>query len=275
MQKNKKKSPGRPKKEFVSKKTKTAPKSWPGRPRKDKKQSIATNHVSPAIKWFVKNSVDHSKRKDLIILMLFLLSFILFVVSLYFTFTKDKTAEGLQSELSEITNIEKENIDYGTVDTDSTQATETSGAINGLVEPIAQVAIQSLTTEQQMIVDFYIAINAIDTNTIYTLTDARLEESNVFKTYYNKGWLTKFSAIILEPKIVVTNIQEEPTNSTNENIKNFSYTLEYMLVSNQQKFTEERSTVLIKNGDVRRIGKLMCETKWCSTMPFFNPDKYK
>jgi hypothetical protein len=48
-----------------------------------------------------------------------------------------------------------------------------------------------------------------------------------------------------------------------------------MLVSNQQKFTEERSTTLIKKGDNWRIGKLLCETKGCSTMPFFNPDKYK
>lgn len=135
--------------------------------------------------------------------------------------------------------------------------------------------MQNLSTQQQIIVDFYQAINAIDTSTLYRLTDARLEQSNVFKTYYTKGWLSKFSEILLEPKIVVTNIQEETTNSTNPDIKNFSYTLEYMIANNQQKFTEERSTVLIKKGDVRRIGKLMCETKGCSTMPFFNPDKYK
>ncbi|HMS91618.1 MAG TPA: hypothetical protein PKC87_05325, partial [Candidatus Absconditabacterales bacterium] len=128
---------------------------------------------------------------------------------------------------------------------------------------------------QQIIVDFYQAINTIDTVTLYRLTDARLEESNVFKTYYTKGRLSKFSAILLEPKVVVTNIQEEPTNSINPDIKNFSYTLEYMIANDQQKFTEERSSVLIKKGNVWRIGKLMCETKGCSTMPFFNPDKYK
>jgi hypothetical protein len=32
---------------------------------------------------------------------------------------------------------------------------------------------------------------------------------------------------------------------------------------------------LIRKGEDWRIGKLLCETKWCSTMPFFNPDKYK
>jgi hypothetical protein len=32
---------------------------------------------------------------------------------------------------------------------------------------------------------------------------------------------------------------------------------------------------LIKKGDERKIWKLLCETKGCSTMPFFNPDKYK
>jgi hypothetical protein len=98
-------------------------------------------------------------------------------------------------------------------------------------------------------------------STIYKFTDARLEESNVFKTYYSRTWLSKFSKVILEPKMVVTNIQEKPNTTNNQNIKNFTYTLEYMLASNQQKFTEERSTVLIKKGDDWRIGKLLCETK--------------
>lgn len=126
-----------------------------------------------------------------------------------------------------------------------------------------------------MIVDFYQAVNTVDMDTVYKLTDSHLEESNVFKTYYSRRRLTEFTDMIVAPKVVVTNIQEQPTGSANPNIKNFTYTLEYMLASNQQKFTEERSTVFVKKGDERRIGKLMCETKGCSTMPFFNPDKYK
>lgn len=236
---------------------------------------MTNNQISPAIKSAVGKSVDDSKRKDVIILILFLLSFILFAVSLYVTFMKNKKTESLsQSEIAEIANIETGNIDYTTTATGDIQVSETtvpSIRINEIVQP----TIQNLSTQQQIIVDFYQAINVIDTSTLYRLTDARLEESNVFKTYYTKGWLSKFSEILLEPKIVVTNIQEEPTNSTNPDIKNFSYTLEYMITNNQQKFTEERSTVLIKKGDNRRIGKLLCETKGCSTMPFFNPDKYK
>lgn len=236
---------------------------------------MTNNQISPAIKSAVGKSVDDSKRKDVIILLLFLLSFILFAVSLYVTFMKNKKTEALsQSEIVEIANIETGNIDYTTTATGSIQTSGT--AISSIrINEISQATIQNLSTEQQIIVDFYQAINAIDTSTLYRLTDARLEESNVFKTYYTKGWLSKFSEILLEPKIVVTNIQEEPTNSTNPDIKNFSYTLEYMIANNQQKFTEERSTVLIKKGDNRRIGKLLCETKGCSTMPFFNPDKYK
>lgn len=147
--------------------------------------------------------------------------------------------------------------------------------MNAPAATTVQPTVQSLSAQQQIIVDFYQAVNTIDTVTIHTMTDARLKESNVFKTYYSRNRLSKFSEVILAPKIVVTNIQEEPTSSTNPNIKNFSYTLEYTLASNQQKFTEERSTVLIKKGDEWVIGKLMCETKGCSTMPFFNPDKYK
>jgi hypothetical protein len=173
---------------------------------------------------------------------------------------RDKKAEDLsQSELAEITNIETGNIDYTTDTTtgDMQEEQNPTTVVNTAVAP----TVQSLTAEQQMIVDFYQAINTIDLSTIYRFTDARLEESNVFKTYYSRSWLSKFSAVILAPKIVVTNIQEQANTTNNPNIKNFTYTLEYMLASNQQKFTEERSTVLIRKGEDWRIGKLLCETK--------------
>jgi hypothetical protein len=284
MLKNKKKSPGRPKKEFISKKPKTPTKAWPGRPRKYEKPYIANNQVPSAVVWFVGKSVDNSKKKDMVILLLFLLSFILFLASLYFTFKRDKKVEDLtQSEIAEIANIDLWNIDYtdttGYIQDDdiTTPTTNTTGMVNTLqqIDTTISQNIQALSFEQQMIVDFYQAVNMVDLPTMYTLTDARLESSNVFKTYYSKNWLSKFSAAILAPKIVVTNIQEETTTTLNPNIKKFSYTLEYVLVGNKQKFTEERSTVLLKKGDTWKIGTLLCETKGCSTMPFFNPDKYK
>jgi len=159
--------------------------------------------------------------------------------------------------MAEITNIETGNIAYtaneytGVIQEEQTPAV----VVNTSVEPT------TLTTEQQIIVDFYQAVNAIDLSTIYRFTDARLEESNVFKTYYSRAWLSKFSNVIIAPKIVVSNIQEKVNTTNNPNIKNFTYTLEYMLAKDQQKFTEERSTVLIKKGEDRRIGKLLCETK--------------
>lgn len=166
----------------------------------------------------------------------------------------DLTAE----EIAEITNVETGNIDYNLPGT--TEAPETP-EVNVVEEQPSPAVIQNLNTEQQLIVDFYQAVNTVDMDALYTLTDARLEESNVFKTYYSRRWLTNFSASILAPKIVVTNIQEVSTTSTNPNIKNFEYTVEYILANNQQRFTEERSTTLIKKGDNRRVGKLMCETK--------------
>ena len=181
-----------------------------------------------------------------------------------------KTDELVEPEIAEITNINTGNVDYTSDETGNTQEVTAIETTNAVSPPL-----QASVSEQQMIIDFYQAINTMDINAMYTLTDAYLEQSNVFKTYYSRRWLSNFSEIILAPKIVVTNIQETPTNSTNPNIKSFSYTLEYTLASNQQKFTEERSTTLIKKGDNWRIGKLLCETKGCSTMPFFNPDKYK
>lgn len=271
MVRNKKKTPGRPKKEFISKRPKTKIKSWPGRPRKDQKYST-NNKISSDVVWFVAQSVDDSKKKDIMILLLFFVSFALFVLSLYFTLMRDKKAEIIvQSELAEITNIETGNIDYTSVQTWG----EIPPIITVETPATVQAVAQDISLQQQTIVDFYQAVNLVDLATMYQLTDARLEESNVFKTYYSRRWLSNFSDKILAPKIVVSNITPEATTADNPNIKNFSYTLEYVLANNNQKFTEERSTVLIKKGEERKIGKLMCETKWCSMMPFFNPDKYK
>lgn len=262
MVKNKKKSPGRPKKEFISTKPKTKIQTWPGRPRKEQHDVHSHTKVSPTIKGFVEHALDDSKKKDLIILLLFLLSFLLFLVSIYFTFIKQKQpTEVTPAELAEITNIQTGDIAY-------TQTNQ--------VDSLTSVQSTLTTNPQyQVILDFYQAVNTIDIDTIRTIAEGHLETSNVFKTYYSQNRLTKFLQTILAPKLVVSNIQEIPTNSPNPNVKNFTYTLEYILAQNQQKFTEERSTVLIYKNDAWKIGKLMCETKWCSTMPFFNPDKYK
>lgn len=267
-----KKWPGRPKKEFVSQKPTSKIKSWPGRPRKVKKESITPiQKISPEISSFVAKSVDDSKKKDLIILFLFLFSFVLFVVSLYYTFIKDTTPI---EELGQITNVETGNIDYNiptTIEEPEVNMYIENSETQEVMEPI----IQSLNEAQQVIVDFYQAVNTVDMDSLYTLTDAHLKSSNVFKTYYSRRWLTNFADALIAPKIVVTNIQEVANSSTNPDVKSFEYTLEYMLVSNQQKFTEERSTTLVKKWDKRNIGKIMCETKWCSRMPFFNTKKYK
>ncbi len=288
MVKNKKKSPGRPKKEFISHKSKTPTKNWPGRPRKENKPHTVNNQISSTTVWFVEKSVDGSKKKDLIILLLFLFSFILFLVSLYFTFMRNKKSDTpSQSTMPEITNVDTGNIDYTTMNTGSIVQEETSPA-TGITPPVQQASPsvqqtlpviikqeQPVTTEQQILMDFYHAVNTIDTATIYSMADAHLKQSNVFQTYYSKNWLSKFSAVVLAPKIVVSNIQERPNTTNNPSIKNFSYTIEYTIIKNQQKFTEERSMILIPKDNTWKIGKLLCETKGCSTMPFFNPDKYK
>lgn len=256
MAKQKKKTAGRPKKEFISHKPKTKIQDRPWRPKKDSHERI-----SPLVGGFVEHAVGDSKKKDLIILLLFLLSFLLFLVSLYFTFIKKNDISPkepvITPKLPEITNVQTGNITY------------TSGTLYQNNDNA------SFTPEQQVLVDFYTAINQMNMENIYNFAEAHLEKSNVFKTYYSTHRLQNFVDIITEPKITISNIEETITNSTNPNIKNYTYTIEYTLASNQQKFTEEWSTVLIFKWDSRKIGKLMCETKWCSTMPFFNPEKYK
>ena len=218
---------------------------------------------------------------------MFFLSFILFLASLYFTFIRDKkTDQSSQPNIAEIANIDTGNIDYTDSDssnvqisktaTDDVQTPKTVAADMGTENAVDnQYLAQDLDSQQQIVVQFYQAVNSMDTTAIRTMADDHLKQSNVFKTYYSKNRLSKFSENILDPKISITNIQEKPTNSVNQDIKSFSYTLEYTLANTKQKYTEERSTVLIRKGDIWKIGKLMCETKGCSTMPFFNPDKYK
>ncbi len=272
MPKNKKKSPGRPKKEFVSKKPKSPVKQGPGRPRKHELPQVSIQQVAPAVSSFVAESVDTSKRKDIIILILFLLSFLLFVCSLYFTITKqDRNTTPSSSNTPEITNIDTGNIKYSNMQPWA-QEEPTIAESAGAIAPQENKAIDA---QQQTIMDFYKAINGIDMKSIYTLTDARLEESSVFKTYFSRNRLTKFSSVIVDPKVTVSDIQEKTTATSNPDIKEYTYTVDYVLAKNQQRYTEARTMVIIKKGDNRRIGKIVCETKGCSTMPFFNPDKYK
>lgn len=79
--------------------------------------------------------MEDSKKKDLIILLLFLLSFVLFVVSLYFTFMKEKTPNLTQDEMAEITNVDTGNIAYnrsGTIGAPAENAVETQAVTPAL-----------------------------------------------------------------------------------------------------------------------------------------------
>ena len=197
---------------------------------------------------------------------------------MYFTFVRSKKIDTpSQSTVPEITNVDTGNIDYTTMTGANVQdeTSPTTGTTSPVQQAIPATTDQPTSAEQHLLMNFYHAVNTIDTTTIYSMADAHLKQSNVFQTYYSNNWLSKFSAVVLAPKIIVSNIQEKPNTTNNPNIKNLSYTIEYTLVKNQQKFTEERSMVLISKDNTWKIGKVLCETKGCSTMPFFNPDKYK
>jgi len=163
---------------------------------------------------------------------------------------REKKPEDLSlAEKSEIMNIQTGNIAYnlpGVSEEPEQRSVDYNQEIQNDAQEDVAAIVQSTSQEHQTILDFYAAINRVDMDTIYVLTDARLEESNVFKTYYSKRWLKMFSESVANPKIVVSNIQEVSTESSNPNIKQFDYTIEYELINTQQKFTEERSTTLIK-----------------------------
>jgi hypothetical protein len=58
----------------------------------------------------------------------------------------------------------------------------------------------------------------------------------------------------------------------NEEESKVLYKLSYSVKNIQ--FIEERETTFITRNNEQKIAKIMCITKGCSTMPFFNPGKY-
>jgi Tfp pilus assembly protein PilN len=111
---NKKKGPGRPQKKFIP--TPKEKKAGPGRPKKQVKiyDSVATSN--PSFKGFVTTNILHAPKKDNIILLMFVLSLLLFLFSLYVAVLRDqKRIEGQQTIATMDTELPVVNIQTGNI----------------------------------------------------------------------------------------------------------------------------------------------------------------
>ncbi len=254
---NKKKSgPWRPPKAFIPKPKQK--KSGPWRPKKEKKPYELPNKRQ-GIGWFIRTNILEAPKKDNIILLLFVLSLLIFLVSLYVVILKGQ--QNIKAQLDQyddtIVNVQSGNIPFSaTVD-------QKTGAIGETKEVI---------DTKEIITAFYDAFNQKDIKTMYVLTDKRLNETNMYITYFTTNWLTKFLWWLLW-WVQVSDVEMTVLPAKSTEVQEMNYKLQYTL-KNGEVFTEQWSALLIKRWESYKIGKLMCETTGCSQMPFFNPGKY-
>lgn len=277
------KGPWRPKsdyKDLLKKKEDKHIVRWRGRPKKHIEIVEEDNLVDKELKWIVDEKVAREKKKDTIILLLFIFSVLLFIFSILTSFLQKK-----KNELMWIRPIMKQE---QTVKI-NTWITEITGNVlntwnniqtgNQVVNTwIVQWNENSnperkVTEAWQTILNFYDALNTKDIQTLNSIADVHLRSSSVFKTYFNLNWINKFLWLISQNKIFVLGIVEKE-DELKPNISNIDYSVTYRINWFEEKFVEQRSATLIKRWEDWKIWKIMCVTPWCSLMPFFNPGKY-
>lgn len=252
MPNKKKKWPGRPSKAFIP-----APKTkheGPGRPKK-----LTPAYAIPrsrGVRGFIVSNILEAPKKDNIILLLFVLSLMIFLFSLYVTMIRhQKSLEAMDQTndtnvtIDDISNVQSGNIPY---------------------EGLSTAQIEN--PAQEVLTNFYKALYQQDTKTMASLADEHLRNANMYQTYYTKHWL---SLVIphLSAEIQIKDLQIAP-RAGNPEIQEAKYVLYYPL-ANGTSMTEDRSAVLLLKNDTYKIGRLMCEMTGCSKGVFFNPEKYK
>lgn len=258
---NTKKTRGRPKKEFISRKPKIK-KDGPGRPRK-----IIKEEKKPEVIHFVKTvEKQDDTKKDRFILWMFVFSLIIFTVSLYFA--QKKQALEIANDTWMNTEISINTGDLNTWAVDITWTNITGSLIES--GTIANTMTNIDTTEpaeSTIIKNFY---DAFKNGTISTLSwniDQSLRSSKLFTVFFSKKWSQRFLSNLNSEGLQLGTI----TSDWNPN-PTLTYKISYTL-QNGQAFEETRQTSIV-NTPTQKITKMMCINTWCSKLPFFNPGKY-
>lgn len=235
----------RPPKSFVSRKPQIK-RNWPGRPKKHEKV------VLPEIPEKKDNKV-----KDFIILVLFIISFFVFWFSVYIN--QEEKILSLLNPKSE--DIQKE------IEEQATTITQ-EPIIEQIIQEVEEPTIPEIPKDEKFLIieQIYWAIKESNFDIIYTNIDTNLKQSTIFKTYFSKNRLQRFIDNIDNNDITV-----ELINIDNETSKVW-YNLKYSI--DNISFIEEWEATFTTRNNEQKIAKIMCITKGCSTMPFFNPWKY-
>lgn len=278
------KGPWRPKsdyKDFLKKKEDKHIIRWRGRPKKHIEIVEEDNLVDREMKWIVDEKVAREKKKDTIILLLFIFSVLLFVFSILTSLLQKKKNEliWIRPVIKQEKNIQTNTWIAEKIWTWTTNTWTANPNLNQVVNTGVVKTNEVVTTDRkiteagQTILDFYDAFNTKDTQKMVSIADTHLRTSTVFRTYFNLNWISKFLWWISQNKIFVLGIVEKE-DALKPNIKNIDYSITYRINWFDEKFVEQRSATLIKRWEEWKIWKIMCVTPGCSQMPFFNPGKY-
>lgn len=256
--KNEKKSRGRPKTAFVSKKPQVKQKG-PWRPKKV--VNIEVPQI-PTISNRKLTSQEDNKKKDAFILAMFLFSLCVFTASLYLSNKKQNMEDNndigpipqTEEQISEETPITQEPLTIENTDT-----VENSGTSQIIEEPQNWISTANI-----LLSSFYNAFNQNTMKTVYANIDSRLRNTKLFNVYFSKTRIQRFLRNITDNAVQVTQIEDKDWIIT--------YKINYSL-QNWDTFEEIREMWTIEK-DTPQIGKIRCINTGCSTLPFFNPGKY-
>lgn len=246
----KSKNRGRPKKEFISKKSKVK-RDKPGRPTKQEK--IEERKIEQKNRDIFSKKVipEENKFKDKVILLIFIFSLLLFGFSIYISQNK------ILSQISDIST--------------TTGAQIFDSNISWWLIETGQIS-KPLSIPEQKVIEFYQYINNSQQKELYEITENSLKQSKIFQTYFSNTRLKRFVNNLDQQKIQI-NINKTEIWT----ISNIDYTITYTLpntTQTQKQYQEQRSATLVQKDWIYKFSRIMCITTWCSKMPFFNPGKY-
>jgi hypothetical protein len=161
------------------------------RPKKNQQKYIQETRLSK-IFFLLKNKITSNSIIDNISLWLLVTSMLLFIFSISIKWNKI-----INPENKEIISEESQNIQEKRSERNIQEVNETT-----------KQNIKNLDPEEKLIYEFYERINQKNFEGLNILTDNALKQSNTYKTYYNKDWLSRFLNNLSEWNITISDIKQ-------------------------------------------------------------------
>lgn len=175
-----------------------------------------------------------------------------FIFSLYRTyyFNKDTNTQIVQNRIiSQQNNYDEFEIERNDKQIPDNIVLENENIVKDEIIYDEKVKIEPEVKEElndyEIINDFYNTINDKDFSKLNDFVDRHLRSSNVYKTYYSKNWLTRFTEKLANKKVYLTDIQEISSENKKDNVTHYSYILKYKLNNSNELFKEEREASIV------------------------------